>query len=222
MDKAKSQRRAEPRSKRKPKGSGSERRSEILNAARELFASEGFARVTTRALAEKAGLSQTGLYIYFATKEDILRAISEETHEAMTAAFERSVIDGDTPRENLRRLTRAYIEFGLSHPADYQLTFTVSPEALGPLKKDFSIPSQRQEPGARSFMRFAELLDDACGPELLGELEPLVVTQILWFIGHGAVSLLISRPDFPWADRETLIDGLEALVLNGVFGRAVA
>jgi AcrR family transcriptional regulator len=222
MDKVKSQRRSEPRSKRKPKGSGGERRSEILDAARELFASEGFARVTTRALAEKAGLSQTGLYIYFATKEDILRAISEETHDAMTAAFEGAVVEGDAPRENLRRLARAYIEFGLSHPADYQLTFTVSPEALGPLKKDFSVPAERQEPGARSFMRFAELLADVAGQELLGELEPLVATQILWFIGHGAVSLLISRPDFPWADRETLIDGLEALILNGLPGRTAA
>ncbi|HEY2049669.1 MAG TPA: TetR/AcrR family transcriptional regulator [Caulobacteraceae bacterium] len=222
MDQMKSRRRSEPRSKRKAKGSGNERRSEILNAARELFTSEGYARVTTRALAERAGLSQTGLYIYFPTKEDILRAISEETHDAMTAAFERAVVEGDTPREKLRRLARAYIEFGLSHPADYQLTFTVSPEALGPLKKDFSVPSERQEPGARSFMRFAKLLDDICGPELLGELEPLVVTQILWFVGHGAVSLLISRPDFPWADRETLIDGLETLVLNGVFGQAAA
>jgi AcrR family transcriptional regulator len=222
MDKTRSQRRAEPRSRRKPKGSGCERRSEILNAARELFANEGFARVTTRALAEKAGLSQTGLYIYFSTKEDILRAISEETHDAMTAAFERAVVEGDTPREKLSCLTRAYIEFGLSHPADYQLTFTVSPEALGPLKKDFSDPAANQEPGARSFMRFAELLAGISKPEILGDMEPLVVTQILWFIGHGAVSLLISRPDFPWADRETLIDGLETLILNGVFGRTAA
>jgi AcrR family transcriptional regulator len=222
MVEAKSQRRSEPRSKRKPKGSGGERRSEILNAAKELFANEGFARVTTRALAEKAGLSQTGLYIYFPTKEDILRAISEETHEAMTAAFERAVVEGDTPREKLRRLARAYIEFGLSHPAEYQLTFTVSPEALGPLKKDFSKPSAAQEPGARSFMRFAELLGDLSARDLLGDLDPIVVTQILWFVGHGAVSLLISRPDFPWADRETLFDGLETLIVDGIFGRTVA
>ena len=71
-------------------------------------------------------------------------------------------------------------------------------------------------------MRFAELLADLSGPDLLGELEPLVATQILWFIGHGAVSLLISRPDFPWADRETLIEGLESLILNGLFGRTAA
>ncbi|HEY3798437.1 MAG TPA: TetR/AcrR family transcriptional regulator [Caulobacteraceae bacterium] len=218
MVKVKPKRRSEPRSKRKPKGSGLERRAEILEAAKALFATEGFARVTTRALAAKAGLSQTGLYIYFATKEDILRAISEETHDAMTCAFERAVIEGGSPRKKLGRLVRAYVEFGLSHPADYQLTFTVGPEALGPLEKDFSKPAASQEPGARSFMRFGELLGDLAGRDLLGSLDPLAATQILWFVGHGAVSLLISRPDFPWADRETLIDGLEMLVLNGLVG----
>jgi AcrR family transcriptional regulator len=218
MVKAESKRRSQPRSTRKPKGSGSERRAEILAAAKALFASEGFASVTTRALAAKAGLSQTGLYIYFATKEDILRAISEETHDAMTAAFEQAVAGAGSPRDKLRRLIRAYVEFGLGHPADYQLTFTVGPEALGPLEKDFSKPADAQEPGARSFMRFGELLADLAGPDLLGSLSPLAATQILWFVGHGAVSLLISRPDFPWADRKTLIDGLERLVLNGLVG----
>ena len=83
-------------------------------AAKELFASEGFARVTTRALAEKAGLSQTGLYIYFPTKEDILRAISEETHDAMTAAFERAVVEDDPPRESCVGWPAPILNLGLA------------------------------------------------------------------------------------------------------------
>jgi len=59
------------RSQRKPKGSGQERRDEIIAAAKQLFMTEGFAKVTTRAIAEKAGLSQTGVYLYFPAKEDI-------------------------------------------------------------------------------------------------------------------------------------------------------
>ena len=44
-------------------------------AATELFASEGYGRVTTRELAKRVGISQTGLYIYFRTKEEILLAV---------------------------------------------------------------------------------------------------------------------------------------------------
>lgn len=211
------QRRGEARSKRKPKGSGGERRQEILAAARDLFAREGYARVTTRALAEKAGLSQTGLYIYFATKEDILRAISDETHDALAAAFDRAAEGEGTPQTRLRRLLRAYIDFGLDHPADYQLTFTVGPDALAPLAKDFSRPAGQQEnAGARSILRFRDHLAAFEAHAQLGGRDPLEVTQMLWMVGHGAVSLLITRNHFPWGDRDALVEDLVTVMLNGL------
>jgi AcrR family transcriptional regulator len=216
MVETKRSRRSESRSKRKPRGFGQERRSEILTAAKELFANEGFARVTTRALAEKAGLSQTGLYLYFPTKEDILRAISDQTHDALTAAFDRAVAEAGTAREALQELIRAYIDFGLAHPAEYQLTFTVGPDALSPINKDFSRPFEEQAPGARSFLRFRDHLAALTPIEHLGSLDPMIAAQILWFVGHGTVSLLISRSHFPWADRETLVNGVVNVVINGL------
>lgn len=205
-----------PRSKRKPKGSGQERREEILAAAKELFVAEGFNRVTTRALAERTGLSQTGIYVYFRTKEEILRAIHDETHDALRAEFDRAAAGAVSPEDCLRRLMRAYIDFGLAHPAAYQLTFTVGPDALEPIAKDFSRPFEDQEPAARNFLRFQDHLA-ALGPQgVLSGYDPMLVAQILWFAGHGAVSLLISRPHFPWMDRPTLIDSLERVLIAGL------
>ncbi len=204
------------RTKRKPKGFGAERRDEILAAATELFASEGYGRVTTRELARRAGLSQTGLYIYFRTKEEILAAICDRTHDAMTAAFEASLAEAKTPQEALSKLVRSYIEFGLAHPAEYQLTFTVSPETLAPIEKDFSKPFVAQEPGARSFLRFHDLLAKLAKQGARIKIDPMTAVQILWFVGHGAVSLLISRPHFPWVERNKLVDQLERFVLAGL------
>jgi AcrR family transcriptional regulator len=208
-----------PRSKRKPKGLGRERRAEILAAAKELFIAEGFDRVTTRALAAKSGLSQTGLYIYFRSKEEILRAICDETHDVLTDAFERAVAEGKTPQERLCRLIRTYIDFGLAHPADYQLTFTVGPEAAAPIAKDFSQPAAEQQPGARNFLRVRDYLAELGSKRLLGGRDPMLVAQMLWCVGHGTVSLLISRPYFPWVDRQKLIDGLEEVLVAGLATR---
>jgi AcrR family transcriptional regulator len=206
------------KTKRKPKGSGGERRDEILRAATELFASEGYGRVTTRELAKRAGLSQTGLYIYFRTKEEILAAICDRTHDAMTAAFEAALADAKSPKQALSKLVRSYIEFGLAHPAEYQLTFTVSPETLAPIAKDFSKPFVAQEPGARSFLRFHDLLARLAKQGAPIAIDPMTAVQILWFVGHGAVSLLISRSHFPWVERNKLIDQLERFVLAGLAG----
>jgi AcrR family transcriptional regulator len=204
------------RSRRKPKGAGPQRRAEILAAAKELFVSDGFNRVTTRALAEKAGLSQTGLYLYFRTKEEILRAICDETHDALREAFDRAVSEGATPGDRLRALMRTYIEFGLAHPAEYQLTFTVGPEALVAARKDFSRPFDEQQPGPRNFLRLRDHLAALGANHLLGGRDPMLVAQILWFVGHGAVSLLISRPHFPWVERQQLIGSLEEVLIAGL------
>jgi AcrR family transcriptional regulator len=205
-----------PRSGRKARGSGRERRAEILEAAKELFLAEGFNRVTTRALAERAGLSQTGLYLYFRTKEEILRAIHDETHEALRIEFDRIAAKPVSAEARLRGLMRSYIDYGLSHPADYQLTFTVGPDALAPIAKDFSRPFAEQEPAARNFLRFRDHLATLAADGVLGSHDPMLVAQLLWFAGHGAVSLLISRRQFPWLDRGVLIDSLEEIFIAGL------
>src|SRR5258708_37260110 len=113
------------RSQRKPKGSGQERRDEIIAAAKELFMTEGFAKVTTRAIAEKAGLSQTGVYLYFPAKEDILKTIGDETHDALSSAFDRAAARPGTPREIFRRVIHAYNHYRPAHAAQYCLTLTL-------------------------------------------------------------------------------------------------
>jgi AcrR family transcriptional regulator len=204
------------RAARKPKGSGQERRGEILAMAKRMFVRDGYPTVTTRALAEAVGLSQTGLYLYFRSKEEILRAICDDTHDAMRAAFDRAAEETTNPEDCLKRLMRAYIEFGLAHPAEYQLTFTVRPEAIAPAPKDFSQPADYQEAGARSFLRFRDHLAALATRGVLGCYDPMLVTQMLWFVGHGTVSLLISRPHFPWLDRSLLIDSLEHVLIGGL------
>ena len=58
------------------------RGGEILTAAKQLFMSEGYETVTTRQLAERVGISQTGLYVYFKNKEEILVELRQSTLRA--------------------------------------------------------------------------------------------------------------------------------------------
>ena len=204
------------RSPRKPKGAGRERRTDIIAAAIEAFARHGYAKVTTRTIAEMVGLSQTGLYLYFRTKEDILRAIGEQTHEAIADAMDAGAAHAKSPEERLRNVLRAYIDFGLSRPAEYQLTFTVGPDALAPIAKNLSHPPERQTAGERHFLRFREHLAQAARDGAIGDIDPLLAAQVLWFAGHGAVSLLVGRSHFPWSDRPLLVEALLDVVTRGL------
>ena len=55
-----------------------ERPAEIIAAALTVFAEKGFAAARTEELAKRAGISKGALYLYFATKEDLFRAVVRE------------------------------------------------------------------------------------------------------------------------------------------------
>ncbi len=57
---------------------GSSRRLSLLQAALDLFSTQGYAGTTTRAIAERSGVTEAILYRHFATKQDLLRAVVEQ------------------------------------------------------------------------------------------------------------------------------------------------
>ncbi|HET8930111.1 MAG TPA: helix-turn-helix domain-containing protein [Acidimicrobiales bacterium] len=67
-------------------------RSQILEVARELFVTRGFAATTTRELAERLGFTKAALYYHFHTKDDLLAALAEPMIDRMHA-----LVDGTTP-----------------------------------------------------------------------------------------------------------------------------
>ena len=54
-------------------------RAEILDAAAELFVSQGLTATTTRQIAERVGIRQASLYYYFAGKDEILLELLTES-----------------------------------------------------------------------------------------------------------------------------------------------
>jgi AcrR family transcriptional regulator len=58
-----------------PSRPGATAREEILDAAAELFTTQGYASTPTRSIAEAVGIRQSSLYHHFKTKDDILEVL---------------------------------------------------------------------------------------------------------------------------------------------------
>ncbi|MCE0536416.1 TetR/AcrR family transcriptional regulator [Kineosporia rhizophila] len=67
---------------------GSARRR-IVEAATELFSTQGYAATTTRDIAEKVGIRQPSLYSHFAVKADILVEVELQTFRPTLERFEQ-------------------------------------------------------------------------------------------------------------------------------------
>src|SRR5829696_9883196 len=92
----------------------------ILAAARALLLSHGVAGLSMRNLAAKVGYSATAIYSYFADKNAVLRALLDADCEALRRAMDDAATEPD-PIERLRRLGRAYVDFGFRNPDHYRV-----------------------------------------------------------------------------------------------------
>lgn len=79
--------------KQQPSRPGATARDEILDAAAELFTTQGFANTSTRSIAEAVGIRQSSLYHHFRHKDDILEVLLAGT-VAGGLAFARTVSAG--------------------------------------------------------------------------------------------------------------------------------
>jgi AcrR family transcriptional regulator len=72
-----------------PEPATDDTRQRILEAAARVFAQEGYARATTRALAAAAGVNEVTLFRHFGSKKNLFAAIIDEfAAPAMTRAWE--------------------------------------------------------------------------------------------------------------------------------------
>lgn len=198
---------------RKPRGRGHERRAEILAAAARMFVERGVATVSTRAIADALGISQTTLYVYFPTKDAIFEALCEQCFTALVAAFHAVQSGAGTPLEKLRAMMFAYVQFGLEHEDEYRITF-MTPHTH---KKEWQpdLPLEMQSAGMQCSLLLSEHVAAVARAGLL-RFEPEVAAQAMWAAGHGLVSLLITMPQFPWCEQKTLIATAIDSFLHGV------
>ena len=189
-------------------------RTLILDAARELFASEGVEAVTMRRIADRIEYSPTAIYFHFRDKEALLKELCECDFRNFAQEFVALLQIAD-PIERLRRAGHAYVNFGLHHPSHYRLMF-MTPKFE---QKDHALEKGNPEEDAYAFLKgivTQALAENRFKPELT---DVDLVSQVVWSGVHGVISLEIAKCKDAWVDWspiaqrthlmvEVLIDGL--------------
>lgn len=138
-------------------------REALLTAARAELDEHGHAGISLRAVARRAGVSHAAPKHYFADRAALLTAIAVEGFAEMAAA-----LDG-VAEPTLAALGRVYIDFGLGHPALFDLMFR-------PSELHADDPELRAAE-AKALSRLRTVTDDQS------------LTLISWALVHGLVIL---------------------------------
>ena len=185
-------------------------RRQILAAARELFVNEGYENVSMRKIADKIEYSPTTIYLYFKDKADLLDSVCKETLLDLLNTLELLKKDKSDPVETLRKSGKAYVEFGLKYPQDYKLTFVLRPQ----FQKGLGL--EEGSVGERVFNYLREMVSECIRRRAFRQVDVDTAGQALWSAVHGVTLLLIDFSDFPWTEKDKLIDTVIHTMIEGL------
>lgn len=191
----------------------SETREKILDAARELFLSEGYDGVSMRKVADKIEYSPTAIYVHFADKQELFRELCMQDFGRLAEVFQSSNMPLD-PVERLKQIGRTYVEFGLQYPNHYKLMFMTSYPDPPPTAEEQEIKGNPEE-DAYAFLKFSvqQAIDKGVFRSDLTDAD--LISQTLWAAVHGVISLNIAKGCDGWVDWRPLQERSE-LMLDGI------
>jgi AcrR family transcriptional regulator len=180
-------------------------RRKILDAARELFMSEGYDRVTMRRIADAIEYSPTAIYNHFADKDDLVRALCADQFSQLLAALPQTA--PADPVDGIRQLGLAYARFGFLYPNHYRFMFMTD-------KRQHTV----SDGGQQAFGLLRAAVEKAIVSGRFRAEDVDATAQVLWSSLHGVVALLVTydRDQFPGVP--AVPDLVERVVENGIRG----
>ncbi|MBN1976983.1 MAG: TetR/AcrR family transcriptional regulator [Anaerolineae bacterium] len=195
------------------------RRNQILDAAAEVFAEKGFARATTKEIADRADISEGTIYNYFQAKEDLLIDIVGRLAESQSLAL---VIKPDMIEQVLAVPPRDFLNamFHMRH------AFVLENNHLPMLQAVTAEVLVNQEFAARYYR---ELLEPAMGVLAQhlqariarGEVRPVdapLVARFLFAFELGLLGFYVLGDPLIQAEwqSDTLLEAMVDFFLNGL------
>jgi AcrR family transcriptional regulator len=132
---------------------GKERREQLLDIGRSLFAQKGFDATSVEEIAQKAGVSKPVVYEHFGGKEGLYAVVVDREMRALLDAITGALTSSGHPRELLERAAFALLDYIESSTDGFRILV-------------------RDSPVAQSTGTFASLISDAAS-----QVEHIMVNQ---------------------------------------------
>ena len=195
-------------------------RAKILEAAREMFAQQGYEATTMRAIADAVAYTPTALYHHFANKQALVAELCEMDFDGLARHFTTGAQIAD-PLERIRQIGLLYLQFAVEYPNHYKFMFmTALPDTVDYHKENAGNPER--DAYALLVLSCRQAIDqERVRPEYQ---DPDELAQILWAALHGLISLRMTKhePWVPWRDLEHSARHAIDILTSGISRTAAA
>ncbi|MCW0215756.1 MAG: TetR family transcriptional regulator [Pseudonocardia sp.] len=186
-----------------PRVPATERRRQLVAAAFRVIAKEGFAAVTTRRVCAEAGASLASFHYCFASKQELLTELTEQTVAALVEAQASKVHIRDSVQGSLRATLREYWATVEAEPDREPVLMALTQHALNEPTLA-GVAQQQYAAYHRTARTTLEIIADGCGvtwsvpvPQLARML--VVVTDgvtLAWLVDRDGAAALTALDAF--------------------------
>lgn len=117
-----------------------QRRAEIIDIATRLFLENGFHKTSIRDIARACPFNLASLYMYVASKEDILFLVAQHLMDVKAKAMAEVEIDEDDPVASFRKAFKAYCRIVQDYRPHIRLLYREL-EVLAPARREIVMES---------------------------------------------------------------------------------
>ena len=183
----------------------------ILDTAMKLFLTEGYERVTLRAIAREMEYSPGIIYWYFKNKNDILFALHAVGFEKLDAK-QRELQTTKDPWKRLLRRGEIYLNFAMKNPEYYDLMFIMR----GPAK--MMKENKNWTSGLHSYEMLRKDVQDCIDAGCLIKTNAEVATFAFWSFLHGIASIIIRKRGVMHTPKRlsAIVRGARAFMLESI------
>ena len=173
-------------------------RGALIDAARVLFAEQGYAGAGREEIVERAGVTRGAMYHHFNSKEALFQAVFEVVEQELCEAIALSAMAGSDPIDQLRLGARAFLEAAAT--GEVRRIVLLDAPAVLPIE----VRRQLSERYGLGMVREALRHADAAGRLKIGPVDALAL--IVMAVLHEAATAIADGDD-P-AAMLSVIDGL--------------
>ncbi len=116
-----------PKHRSRVRMSAAERREQLIDVSRKLFADKGFEGSSVEEIAARAQVSKPIVYEHFGGKEGIYAVVVDREVQILLGAIRGALANAGRNRETIEHATLALLDYIESHPAGFRILSRDSP-----------------------------------------------------------------------------------------------
>lgn len=150
---------------------GEATRKKILEAAASEIGSKGFAEASISSITTEAGVGQGTFYIYFNSKEEVLRALVKDYSTSLRHILSEASKDSTTRLDRERLGLKAFIDYVRENPNFYLIiheTMFVDPELYQEYYQQFATGYVKRLKDAQKNDEIENIDTEVCAWSLMG------------------------------------------------------